>query len=280
MKLAQIIKETNEQEAAIQTLCFLMGSDRTTLFLCNEIPDDIADEAIKIINKYKKGVPLAYLIGSCYFYNRKFFINKHVLVPRPDTEILVERAEKKIIHDTVRSKERLTYRILDLCCGSGCIGISLALLCEWLADKNKNDNFQVVLADISGDALMVAAVNAKWQGVNVDFVCTDLFSNINGKFDLIVCNPPYLKTSEIGAADKYTLKEPKIALDGGLDGLYFYRRIMADIDNVLQPWGTIMFEIGESQAEAVTDIALDYGFEEIRVYKDLAKRDRVVTITT
>ena len=142
MKLAQIIKRTNEQEAVIQALCFLMKADRTTVFLYGDIPDDIAEKTIKIVNKHKMGTPIAYLLGSCYFYNRRFFINKHVLVPRPDTEILVERAEKKIIYDTVSRKLKSPYRILDLCCGSGCIGISLACLCNWLTDKNKENNFK------------------------------------------------------------------------------------------------------------------------------------------
>ena len=278
MKLAEIIKQTGEQEAVIQTLCWLLHADRTTVFLYKDFPEDVVQKTMKVINKYKKGTPLAYLLGSCYFYNRKFFVNKNVLVPRPDTEILVERAEKKIIYDMVSRKGKSSYRVLDLCCGSGAIGVSLACLCDWLAKKHKQHDFKVVLADISRDALSVAGANAMAQNVSVELVETDLFENVNGLFDLVVCNPPYVKTAEIGVEDKWTLKEPRIALDGGLDGLYFYRRILDDIDDILHPWGTIMFEIGESQADAVIQIAEDYGFHDITVHKDLANRDRVVTI--
>ena len=120
--------------------------------------------------------------------------------------------------------------------------------------------------------------NATLHCADVKFVQSDLFNEIHDKFDLIVCNPPYVRTADIGVEDKWVLKEPHIALDGGIDGLYFYRRILATAKNHLQANGMIIFEIGCDQASALEQIALENGYHSIKVYKDLANRDRVVTI--
>ncbi len=278
MKLAQIINKTGEQEAVIQTLCHLMNVDRTTLFLSNDIDDNIVKDALKIIDKYKKGIPLAYLLGFAYFYNRKFFVNENVLVPRFDTEILVECAERKIIADMMRPRDE-KYKILDLCCGSGIVGISVAHLCDWLSKRDKiDDGFRITLSDKSIDALMVAKKNINIHNIDADLVHSDLIDEIDEKFNLILCNPPYIRTKDIGVEDKRILKEPIMALDGGVDGLYFYRRILSNINKVLAPGGTIMFEIGYDQAEDLYNIATSNGFSKINVYKDLANNDRVVTI--
>lgn len=278
MKLAELISRAGEQEAVIQVLCYLLSIDRTTIFLMREVNDDVAKEALQFIDKYKKGTPLAYLLGYCYFYNRKFFVNKDVLIPRFDTEVLVELAEKKIIADSVVYKEHNPYKILDLCCGSGAIGISLACLCDWLTKKNDQDKYEVTLADVSRNALLVSQVNAKAHDVDVNFVHSDLLNDINGSFDLIVCNPPYIRTREIGLEDKRILKEPKLALDGGLDGLYYYRRILSTVKKNLYRGATLMFEVGFDQAADVKEIAENNGFRNVKIYKDLANHDRVVTM--
>lgn len=278
MKLAELIAKTGEQEAVIQVLCHLMAVDRTTIFLLKDINDVVAKEVLKYVDKYKKGMPLAYLLGYCYFYNRKFFVNKDVLIPRFDTEVLVELAEKKIIADSVIGKLHNPYKVLDLCCGSGAIGVSLACLCQWLNEKDTQEKYEVTVADISQKALAVAQVNAKAHNVDLHFVHSDLLADVNGEFDLIVCNPPYIRTKEIGVEDKRILKEPRLALDGGLDGLYYYRRILATVKKNLYRESTIMFEVGFDQAEAVRDIAENNGFTNIKIFKDLANHDRVVTI--
>lgn len=278
MKLAELISRAGEQEAVIQILCYLLSIDRTTIFLMRDVNDDVAKEVLKYIDQYKKGTPLAYLLGYCYFYNRKFLVNKDVLIPRFDTEILVELAEKKIIADSVVYKEHNPYKILDLCCGSGIIGISLACLGDWLTDKNHQEKYEVTAVDISRKALLVAQANAKAHDTTINFINSDLLDEVNGYFDLIVCNPPYIRTHDIGVEDKRILKEPRLALDGGLDGLYYYRRILSTVQKNLYKGATLMFEVGFDQAEDVKQIAESHGFRNIKIYKDLANHDRVVTM--
>lgn len=278
MKLAQLIAQTGEHEAVIQVLCHLLEAKRTNVFLVKDISESIAKKTLEIIEQYKKGIPLAYLLGSTYFYNRKFFITPDVLVPRHDTEVLVELTEKKIIADSLIGNESHPYQILDLCCGSGIIGISLAYLCDWLHQRNRDLTYEITAADYSESALTVAVKNAAFHHVDINFVHSDLLNDIHGKYDLIVCNPPYVRTAEIGVEDQWTLQEPRMALDGGIDGLYFYRRILADAKKHLNTNSMIIFEIGYDQANAVEQIALKCGYRSVKVYKDLANRDRVVTI--
>ncbi len=278
MKLAQLIAQTGEHEAVIQVLCHLLEAKRTNVFLVKDISESIAKKAIEIINQYKKGIPLAYLLGSTYFYNRKFLVTPDVLVPRHDTEVLVELTEKKIIADSLIGNEHTPYRILDLCCGSGIIGISLSYLCDWLHSRESELKYEITAVDCSEAALSVAVENAALHRADINFIKSDLFEDVRGKFDLIVCNPPYVRTAEIGVEDQWTLQEPRIALDGGIDGLYFYRRILTDAKKHLHSNGMIIFEIGYDQAIAVEQIALEYGYHSVKVYKDLANRDRVVTI--
>ena len=278
MKLAQLIAQTGEHEATIQVLCHLLEAKRTNVFLVKDISEPIAEKTIKIIEEYKKGIPLAYLLGSTYFYNRKFIVTPDVLVPRHDTEVLVELTEKKIIADSLIGNENSPYRILDLCCGSGIIGISLAYLCDWLHDRHRDLVYDITAADYSAAALDVAAKNAAMHHADINLVQSNLFEDIRGKFDLIVCNPPYVRTTDIGVEDKWTLKEPRMALDGGIDGLYYYRRILNEAKKHLRPNAMIIFEIGYDQAEALEEIALENNYHSVKVYKDLANRDRVVTI--
>ena len=278
MKLAQLIAQTGEQEATIQVLCHLLEAERTNVFLVKDISDTIAEQTIKIINQYKSGTPLAYLLGSTYFYNRKFFVTKDVLVPRHDTEVLVELTEKKIIADSVLGHEHTPYRILDLCCGSGIIGISLSYLCDWLSQREKSLRYEITSVDYSEAALDVAAKNAALHNSDINFVHSNLLEDVNGRFDIIVCNPPYVRTMDIGVEDPLTLQEPRMALDGGIDGLYFYRRILATARKNLHTNGMILFEIGFDQAKDVEKIALQMGYHSVSIYKDLANHDRVVTI--
>ena len=279
MKLAQLIAQTGEQEAVIQVLCYLLSAERTAVFLMPDIDDAIAERALSYIERYKKGTPLAYMFGYAYFNNRKFLVDHNVLVPRHDTEILIELAEKKIITDSMLGYPDHYYRVLDLCCGSGIIGVSLALLCNWLREKDPSNHYLITASDISQKALAVARSNADLHEVDIEFICSDLFENIRGCFDLIVCNPPYVRTFDIGVEDPSTLKEPRIALDGGMDGLYYYRLIINQLRRHMNVDGMIMFEVGYDQAESVREIAENYGFTKIKIYKDLANHDRVVTIS-
>ena len=165
MKLAQLVAQTGEHDATIQVLCHLLEAKRTNVFLVKDISDPIAEKTIEIIKEYQKGIPLAYLLGSTYFYNRKFLVTPDVLVPRHDTEVLVELAEKKIIADSVIGNEHTPYRILDLCCGSGIIGISLSYLCDWLGQRHRDLRYEITAADYSTSALAVAVKNDAFDAV-------------------------------------------------------------------------------------------------------------------
>lgn len=217
---------------------------------------------IRLIQKVKKGVPSAYVLGKTYFFDRFYIVKKGVLIPRFDTEILVEQALKKANN----------AHILDLCCGSGIIGITLL--------KNAK-NVQVTLSDISCKALKVAKGNVaknctKEEQHRIKIVRSDLFQKIKGKFDLIVSNPPYIPTSDLKNLDKSVIEyEPKLALDGLEDGLVFYREIIAQAPNFLKDNGVLMLEVGINQAKSVAKY-LEKDFECITIIKDNHGVERVV----
>lgn len=278
MKLAELIAQTGEHEATIQVLCHLLEAERTNVFLVKDISETVAKQTIEIIDQYKKGTPLAYLLGSTYFNNLKFLVTKDVLVPRHDTEVLVEWAQKNMLADYLVTGGVDTYKVLDLCCGSGIIGISMSYIADYLTQRHKDFKCEITASDYSESALDVASKNAALHNADLNFVHSDLLEDIHGKFDMIISNPPYVRTMDIGIEDPSVLKEPRMALDGGLDGLYFYRRILATAKKNLKPNGMILFEIGYDQAKAVKDIASKLGYRNITVYKDLANHDRVVTM--
>lgn len=204
--------------------------------------------------------PLQYITGCQWFMGFPFKVNESVLIPRQDTELLVECAVSNI-----KEKE---LRILDMCTGSGCIAVSIDKLCA---------NASIAAADISEQALKVAMYNNDKNNAKVRFVKSDLFDNINGRFDVIVSNPPYIPTKVIdGLMPEVKNFEPAIALDGNNDGLEFYRRITAASVKHLNDDGMLLYEIGCGQAKDVTQILKSFGFTNIIVHKDLAGLDRVV----
>ena len=212
-------------------------------------------------------IPLQHITGRAFFYGREYKVNGNVLVPRFDTEILVEEALKVIRPDD---------RVLDLCTGSGCIIISLDL-----GDEKESEHrcfLEGVATDISPGALEVARHNADKYGVdNIKFIQGDLFNGVSGTFDVIVSNPPYIATGEIDGLDPEVKKyDPLIALDGGEDGLVFYRRIIKRSVCFLKPGGHIFLEIGYDQGKAVSGLLADEGFKDIRLVKDYGGNDRVV----
>jgi len=231
--------------------------------------------------KNKSGnLPIAYKCGVAYFCELPFFVNRHTLIPRFDTEILVETV--------ILNANDGGFSVLDLCTGSGCIAVVLA----------KHD-FDVTAVDISRKALRVAKRNAKLNDVKINFVRanlfeTDIISNkfpsLEGwrrsrrgglksgtvRFHAIVCNPPYIKTADIGKHDKSILHEPRIALDGGADGLDFYRRIIADAPRYLNDGGQIFLEISHEQSDDIKTILQNNGFCDIKIVKDIQGLSRVV----
>ena len=219
---------------------------------------------MQYLEKLIKGIPLQHITNTQEFMKMNFYVNGDVLIPRPDTEVLVEEVIKL-------SKEKRNPSILDLCTGSGAIAVSIA---KYLP------NAKIYASDISKKALEVAKINAENNDVadRIKFIKSDLFEKLEGmKFDIIVSNPPYIKTSVIKTLDEEVQKEPIIALDGGKDGLKFYRQIVEEAYSHLKYESYLCFEIGYDQKEEVTQI-----IENAKVYsgtyckKDLYANDRVI----
>lgn len=232
------------------------------LLIENEnVDNDLEKNYIEAVEKRATHYPLQYILGEVFFYGLKFKVNENVLIPRQDTETLVDIVLKENANKDLS--------ILDICTGTACIAISL---------KNIGKYKKVVASDISSKAINVACENAKLNGANIDFIESDLFNNINDKFDIIVANPPYIKTDIINTLeDEVKLYEPKMALDGSIDGLLFYRKIASDAKNYLNDNGRIYLEIGYDQAKDISDIFESNNYKNIRIIKDLANNDRVLT---
>lgn len=255
---------------------FVFGMSRTDYFL--KMSDIISDE--DKLSEYKKlleiraeGKPLQYITGHQEFMGLDFKVNENVLIPRYDTEILVETVQKMIEEYLIQNhrgiRQNKDISMLDMCTGSGCIGISIAKLCNL---KN------VTCVDISKEALAVAEVNAASNAASfIKFVNSDLFANIKGKYDFIVSNPPYIRTDEIaGLMREVKAFEPKLALDGDVDGLKFYKKITEEAVRHLNSGGWLMYEIGCEQGVKVSELMKENGFANVEVIKDLAGLDRVV----
>ncbi len=221
------------------------------------------------IDRRSRRIPLQHITGEQEFMGYSFLVNEHVLIPRQDTEILVEEALKLV---------KPGMHILDICTGSGCILLSLLKKCTELTNgKGKTDRCVVGTGtDISEEALAVAVKNAERLGVRADFIQSDLFGQVEERFDMILSNPPYIPTKVINELqDEVRLYDPYIALDGKEDGLHFYREIIHDSINYMKKDGYLMFEIGCEQGEAVTSLLENAGYKDICVKKDLAGLDRI-----
>lgn len=242
-------------------LASLLDTDPSKL-LCSEETD--ADAALlsrleDTVSRRESGYPIQYLLGEWSFMGLPFFTDPCALIPRADTEILAEKAI-----DAVKTRGYVT--VLDLCAGTGCIGISAAKL----------SGAEVTLSDISPDCAELIDSNAKRNGVSVTVLTGDMFETVRGKrFDLIVSNPPYIPAETIDTLQPEVAFEPRLALDGGEDGLNFYRIIAANYRSHLNPGGMLMLEIGYDQAESVPAL---FGGDTVSVYRDYGGNPRVVTV--
>lgn len=282
------LKESNIKESSLKArlvLAYLLNKNKEYLMVHDEdeIENIIKDKYIERIKKLCENEPLQYITNKQEFMGLELYVDENVLIPQPDTEILVEEVIK-LCNEKIHFDEIKNIQILDLCTGSGAIGISIA--------KNiKNCN--ITLSDISKKALNIAEKNCKKiVGANcvrpqnnkeknpnntIQIIQSDLFKNINNKFDIIVSNPPYIKTEVIKTLDKEVQKEPKLALDGGKDGLDIYKRIIKEAHKYLNNNGYLCLEIGYDQKEEVINILKNAkSYTEINSKKDLSGKDRII----
>ena len=258
LKQSEIEEYETDAWILLEAAC---GCTRNDLFLRGNEPLLKEKEELykEYLEKRQKRIPVQHITGVQCFMGLDFFVTPDVLCPRLDTEVLIEEALKRI---------KPGSRILDMCTGSGCIILSLlhyAKECTGTA------------VDLSEKALAVARKNAKNLEKECTFIHSDLFENIQGKYDVIISNPPYIATKEIEALEpEVRIHEPMMALDGMEDGLFFYRKIVSASNEFLNPDGWLFFEIGYDQGKAVSDMMIEAGYSEVQVIKDLAGLDRVV----
>ena len=266
----------------------------------NEVTKEKEEEYRRYIGELIEGKPIQYITNSREFFGNTFYVDENVLIPQPDTEVLVEEALKVIEEKSKNSESKI--KILDLCCGSGCIGISIA-------NKLRDDDlqgFEIDFADISNEALEITKKNLfnifyrdnllKKFGSNDDndyanendndnsrkysfnFILSNMFEKIGKNYDVIVSNPPYIKREDIDMLSKEVQNEPRIALDGGIDGLDFYREIICNGREYIYEGGTLILEIGDTQKDEITKILNDNLYKKFYYLKDYAGNDRVVVI--
>lgn len=238
-----------------QIFLHVLGCSRVELLTREYITANEYNKIKKLVLKRSEHQPLQYLIGEVDFCGNRIKVNKNVLIPRNETEQLCDMVSKTSNNKT----------ILDLCCGSGCIGLGI----------KANSTADVTLADISQKAVDVAKMNAKANNLNVKIVKSDLFENINQKFDIIVSNPPYIKTNDLNNLQPEVKCEPVLALDGDKDGYAFYRRIIDSAPAFLNKNGEIYFEYGVGQAKTIEKL-LKKNFECIRIIKDYYNKNRFI----
>ena len=262
---AEELKEAGVEEAALDARLLLeevCGTDRNDLLVHGDrlVAEDQLERYMECIDLRSKRIPLQHILGYQEFMGLKFKVTPDVLIPRQDTETLVEEVMRNL-HDGMR--------ILDMCTGSGCILLSLL--------RYSNDCVGTG-CDLSEAALQVAQENARALSLEAEFIQSDLFEKVQGKYEIIVSNPPYIPSQEIlTLMEEVRDHDPLMALDGREDGLYFYKEIIKGAGQHLHPGGMLFFEIGCTQAEDVSRYFKEECYKEVTVCKDLAGLDRVVS---
>lgn len=270
LKACLLLRRQDKEESLAKFLLMYM-LDETTEQFSNKLSEELSVEQenryFYLINKnINEDTPLSHLVGFDYFYDRKFKVTKDVLSPRMETEELIYK-----VLEYIKKSKKDSFRILDLCTGSGIIAITLK---KEIVKKYT----EIVASDISEKALSIAIENANNNNANITFIKSDLFDNISGKFDLIISNPPY-----ISYKDKITIKDsvlnydPHLALFAEEDGIYFYRKIIENAVHYLSKDGVIFFEIGYDQKEKIFELGKNNNFI-TTVYKDINDRDRIAKL--
>lgn len=270
---AQYLQEkgiASHRREAEELISCALGMSRLQIYMDFHRPleKEELDKCRSYLKKRAAGEPLAYIVGFVEFYHCKIVVNRHVLIPRQETEILLDL----IVQDLKLRKESLKFVVWDVCCGSGCLGVAL---------KKKYSQFDVCLSDISSEALAVAKINAIENDARVSLVEGDLLEPFTGKqADLILCNPPYISQAAYDALDdEVKLYEPKMALLGGEWGLEFYYRLESMLPRFLVPGGKVWMEIGWDQGQAVLDLFQKPHWKTPQVLKDWAGHDRFFSVS-
>ena len=269
-KACLLLRRQGKEESLARFLLMYMLDENSQQFT-NNISEQISKEKeelyFSLIDKHiEENMPLSHLAGFEYFYDRKFKVTKDVLSPRMETEELIYK-----VIEYIKSINKNNIKILDLCTGSGIIGITLRKELE-------SKSLKVVASDISEEALKVAKENAIMNEAEVKFIQSDIFENVNEKFDIIVSNPPYIAYSDkITMEDNVLNYDPHLALFAEEDGMYFYREIVENSKEYLNKDGMIFFEIGYDQREKILKLANKNGFK-AEVYKDINGRDRMAIL--
>ena len=270
LKACLLLRRQDKEESLAKFLLMYM-LDETTEQFSNKLSEELSVEQenryFYLINKnINEDTPLSHLVGFDYFYDRKFKVTRDVLSPRIETEELIYK-----VLEYIKKSKKDSFKILDLCTGSGIIAITLK---KEIVEKYT----EIVASDISEKALSIAIENANNNNANITFIKSDLFDNISGKFDLIISNPPY-----ISYKDKITIKDnvlkydPHLALFAEEDGIYFYRKIIENAVHYLSKDGVIFFEIGYDQKEKIFELGKNNNFI-TTVYKDINNRDRIAKL--
>ena len=249
---------------ARRIMCFVLKKDKIYLVTNGneEVEQSAEIEFLEAISKIQKHIPIQYITKKQEFMKMDFYVDENVLIPQPDTEIVVEEAI-----DIINSNK--LSEVLDMCTGSGILAICIA---------KYTDASRITAVDISEKALEVAEKNAISNNIDtkIEFIKSDMFKNISEKFDLIISNPPYIKTGVIKTLSEEVKNEPILALDGGTDGLDFYNIIAENAKKYLNENGYLVLEIGYDQKTEVTNLLETQGYSEIRVIKDMGGNDRVI----
>ena len=267
MKIKDILNQNinNEQKLALEQV---LNLSRPELILNKEkeISEKEYKEYQKINKKLQKDLPIQYILKKAYFYNKELYVDKNVLIPRPETEVLVQKTNN-LIKKVFENKK---IDILDIGTGSGAIAIAL---------KQLNDNYNITATDISQKALKIARKKKKKYNTDIKLIKTDLYKGINSKFDVIISNPPYIKENSEEIEEKVKDNEPHLALFGGKEGLDYYERILQEIGHILNKKHIIAFEIGENQGKKIEKIAKKYlPNDMIKIQKDYNSFDRYIFI--
>ena len=267
IKACLLLRRQGKEESLARFLLMYMLDESSQLFsnnLSEQMSKEIEDKYFSLIEKHIKGdVPLSHLVGFEYFYDRKYKVTKDVLSPRMETEELIYK-----VIEYVKASNKNKFKILDLCTGSGIIAITLKKELEQVS-------VDVIASDISEEAIEVAKENAKFHDATIKFIKSDIFNNIDDKFDIIVSNPPYIdRKDEVTMQDNVLKYDPHLALFAEEEGMYFYRKIIEQANDYLNENGVIFFEIGYDQKDKIIKLADMNGYS-AEVYKDINGRDRM-----